>query len=214
MKFRILMLALLTSLFYSCIPAKLATVYSDNVQLKNSSYVYENDMVKITYRFWAANGIMDFDIYNKTADPIYFDWKNSAFIPNDQMVSYWQDVTNTVGSSATATSWLYGGAMTSTKGASKSIRQERIGVIPPRSLITKRDFRLVKNYLEMPKQGSYNKENSFLNFRNYLMFSTNEKFEGKPSVVDNYFYVSEIKNIKFRKKNNYIAQNKFYVKDK
>lgn len=209
--FKILTLALLLSV-YSCTPVKLATVSSEDAQFKNSLYIYENSMVKITYRFWAANGIMDFDIYNKTSDPIYFDWKNSSFIPNDQMVSYCQDVTNTVGSSASSTAWLYGGVLTSSKGASKSIRQERIGVIPPRALITKRDFRLVKHYDEMSKQGNYNKENSFLNFRNYLMFSTNEKFDGKTNVVDNYFYISEIKNIKFGKREKYRAQNKFFVK--
>ncbi|MEO8583090.1 MAG: hypothetical protein ABI415_04785 [Flavitalea sp.] len=214
MMFKILTLALLLSI-YSCTPAKLATVSSEDAQFKNSSsYIFENSMVKITYRFWAANGIMDFDIYNKTSDPIYFDWKNSSFIPNDQMVSYWQDVTNTVGSTSTATAWLYGGAITSTKGASKSIRQERIGVIPPRALITKKDFRLVKQYKDMPKQGLFTKENSFLNFRNYLMFSTNEKFDGKTTVIDNYFYISEIKNIKFGKREKYRAQNKFFVKNK
>ena len=108
------------------------------------------------------------DIYNKTNEPIYFDWKNSAFIPNDQMVSYWQDVTNTVGVSSSSSSWLYAG-MISSRGVSKSVRQERIGVIPPHSLITKNDFRLVKDYADLPKPGNYSESNSFLNFRNYLI---------------------------------------------
>src|SRR5437868_5733707 len=121
---------------YSCTPAKLATVSSENVPLKNSVFVFENDTIKITYHFWADNGIMNFNIYNKINEPIYFDWKNSAFIPNDQMVSYWQDITNTVGSSSTSSSWLYGSALSSSRGQSKSVHQERIGVIPPHSLIT------------------------------------------------------------------------------
>ena len=110
---------ILAACLYSCSPAKVATISSSNVPLKNSSFVFENDTVRITYRFWAESGIMDFDIYNKMDNPIYFDWKNSAFIPNDQMVSYWQDVTNTVGSSAAASNWLYNGVIT--KGASKSV---------------------------------------------------------------------------------------------
>lgn len=207
---KVLTAIVLTIAIYSCTPAKLATISSENVELKNSAFVYETDVLKINYRFWADNGIMTFDIYNKTEEPIFFDWKSSAFIPNDQMVSYWQDVTNTVGSSVSSTSWLYGGIIS--KGASKSVRQERIGVIPPHSLITKRDFRLVKLYVDMPKPGSFNKENSFLNFRNYLLFNTNEKFEGKAIAVDNKFYVSNIKMIKYKKKESYKAQNSFVVK--
>lgn len=207
----LLTLTILIVALYSCTPAKIATLSSGNVPLKNSTFVFENDTVKITYHFWADNGIMNFDIYNKTNDPIYFDWKNSAFIPNDQMVSYWQDVTNTVGASSTASSWLYAGVVTS-RGVSKSVRQERIGVIPPHSLITKQDFKLVKAYEELPKPGNYTAVNSFLNFRNYLMFSPNEKFEGKALTIDNQFYVSDIEIITYKKRESYKAQNKFVVK--
>lgn len=199
-------------LLCSCTPAKIATISSESVPLKNSTFVSENDMVRITYHFWGDDGIMDFDIYNKTDNPIYFDWKNSAFIPNDQMVSYWQDVTNTLGASYASSLWLYGGVSSSSRSASKSIHQERIAVIPPRSLITKKDFKLVQTYSELPEPGSYNEASSFLNFRNYLMFSTNEKFEGKPLTVDNKFYVSNIKMIKYKKRENYKAENSFVVK--
>jgi len=209
---KILTVTVLIVALYSCTPAKIATISSESVPLKNSTFVSENDMVKITYHFWADNGIMNFDIYNKTNDPIYFDWKNSAFIPNDQMVSYWQDVTNTVGASSTASSWLYGGISTSSRSASKSVHQERIGVIPPHSLITKKDFKLVKNYAELPKPGNYSETNSFLNFRNYLMFSTNEKFEGKALTIDDKFYVSDIKIIKYKNKESHKSQNSFVVK--
>jgi hypothetical protein len=206
----LLFVTVLILIIHSCTPAKVATLSSDNVKLNNSAFVFDNDTVKISYRFWADNGIMDFDIYNKLNEPLYFDWKNSAFIPNDQMVSYWQDVTNTVGSSSTASLWLYGTVVS--KGVSKSIRQERIGVIPPHSLITKRDFKLVKANTTLPPAGDYNKAHSFLNFRNYLTFSTNEKFEGKTLTLDNQFYVSNIKSIKYKKRANYKRQNSFVVK--
>jgi len=202
---------ILIVLIYSCTPAKIATI-SSKLPLKNQTFVSENDDVKITYHFWGENGIMDFDIYNKTDGPLYFDWKNSAFIPNDQMVSYWQDITNTIGASYASSLWLYGGISASSRSASKSIHQERIAVIPPHSLITKKDFRLVKTYSELPKPGDYNESNSFLNFRNYLMFSANEKFEGKALIIDDKFYVSNIKMIKYKNKENYKAENSFVVK--
>lgn len=197
-------------LLHSCTPAKLVTVSSEDIPLKNSTYVFENDTVKITYHFWADNGIMNFDMYNKSNDPIYLDWKNSAFIPNDQMISYWQDVTNTVGASSTTSLWLYSGVVS--KGVSKSVHQERIGVIPPHSLITKNEFRLVKNYGDIPTPGNYNESNSFLNFRNYLMYSSNERFEGKVLTIDNKFFVSDIKVIKYKKRESFKSQNSFPVK--
>lgn len=204
-------LTLLTILLYSCTPAKLVTISSDSVPLKNSEFVFENDTLKVTYNFWAENGIMRFDIYNKTNEPLFFDWKNSAFIPNNQMVSYWQDATNTVGTSTSASSWLYAGVKNS-YGVSKSVHQERIAIIPPHSLITQKDFRLVKSYAKVPNSGNYTEENTFLNFRNYLTLSTNEKFEGKITTLDNKFFVSGIKFIKYSKRESYKSPNSFVVK--
>ena len=101
---------LLTSLLLtSCAVNKVATVSSENLQLVKNGLVYESDTLKITYKFWAKNGAMTFDIYNKTNTPLFFDWKKSAFIPNDKMMSYWQDETNTVGISTTSAYYLYGG---------------------------------------------------------------------------------------------------------
>ncbi len=207
----LIVISIIATYLFSCTAGKLATISSPNVPQKNSSFIYENDTVRITYNFWAENGIMDFDIYNKINEPIFFDWKNSAFIPNDQMVSYWQDVTNTVGSSTTASSWLYSGVVSS-RGASKSVRQERIAVIPPHALIKKKDFRLVSVDVTVPSVGTFSEENSFLNFRNYLMYSTNEKFEGKIMTLDNKFYVSDLKNIKFKKNDTYKKANSFFLK--
>lgn len=202
-------LIVLLILIYSCTPSsKLITVSSTNVPLQNSKFVFENDTLRISYNFWAENGIMSFDIYNKTSYPIYFDWKNSSFIPNSQMVSYWQDVTNT--SSDAISSWISGSKFG--RSVSKSVRQERIGVIPPHAQITRSDFRLIKNKDLIPKPGDYSEKQSFLDFRNYLTFSANEKFEGKVSTVDNEFYASSIKTVKYKDKDRYNSPNMFFIK--
>ncbi|MBS1915715.1 MAG: hypothetical protein JST87_05520 [Bacteroidetes bacterium] len=197
---------------YSCSPAKIVSISSENVPVQNNQYVFENDTIKITYSFWADKGIMKFNIYNKINEPLYFDWKNSAYIPNSEMVSYWQDETNSVGSYASSTTWFYGVQATSSKMAAKSIHKERIGVIPPHSLITRMDYKLAKSYYDIPNPGSFTKNNSNLFFRNYLMYCTNEKFEGVHGTVDNAFYISNVQKTTFGKKDQFKSETKFYVK--
>ena len=207
MKFKIIVPIILTILLWSCANTKLVKVASEKMSLTSAGYIFENDTVRITYRFWAYKGKMDFDIYNKMDVPIYFDWKTSAYIPNDKMVSYWQDVTNTEG--VYSTYRLYGGNVGT--GKSKSIRQERIGVVPPHSMITKSEFNLVKTYLEIPTNGVYDKNNTPLRFRNYLMLCTNEKFEGKVSSVDNSFFVNSVSKVSNSKLSKNKSQDAFYV---
>ena len=79
-------------------------------------------------------------------------------------------------------------------------------------MITRKDFKLVKYSSEVAKSGSYTKDNSFLNFRNYLMFCTNEQFQGKINAVDNMFYISDIKVVKWSKVDMFKSQNCFYSK--
>ena len=58
----------------------------------NSGYVFENDTVKITYKFWAERGVFYFDIFNKLSVPLYIDWKKSSMIRNKNKFNYYEDV--------------------------------------------------------------------------------------------------------------------------
>jgi len=158
--------------------------------------VFENDTIRVSYNFWAKNGAMSFDLYNKLNIPLYFDWKKSAFIPNDKMMSYWQDETNTTGSSSSSAYYLYGGVIGgSNRSKSKSIRQERIGVIPPHALISNNKYTLVLPKTDLLVQ-EYNLSNTPLRFRNYLAVSTSEQFDKDVFFIDNDFFVSNVKKIK------------------
>lgn len=150
---------------------------------------------------------MKFDIYNKLSTPLYVDWKTSAFIPNDKMVSYWRDETNTT--SVSSAYYYYGAATSSAK--MKAVRMERIGVIPPQSMITQSSYTLVKKTDKLPEQGSFIKSNSPLRFRSYVMLSGNEKFEGKIAAIDNSFYVSSIKKSNSDKYKKAKSQTWFYI---
>jgi hypothetical protein len=209
MKLAIILLPLfLIVLFSSCVPCKLITISSDNIPLKSKGYEYENDSIRINYRFWGAKGKMEFDIFNKTDVTLYFDWKISAYIPNDKMVSYYDDFTFTEG-----VYYTYRQYRTSRMNNAKTLskQRERIAVVPPHSLITNSKYKLVKKYIEVGTNGDFSFINSPLRFRNYLTLSTNEKFEGNVSTIDNDFFVSKIKKVYFNKTNFYKGPTAFYA---
>lgn len=205
---KLLFIAIVTVfLFSSCSPVKIAHIEGERIQATPSEFAFENDSVKITYRFWARKGRMDFDIYNKLSIPLYVDWKTSAYIANDKMISYYRDETNTESVSAYYAFTRYAVAGAS---ASKSIHKERISVIPPKSMITENSYFLVKQYADLPEKGSYQKSNSPLRFRNYITLSNNEKFEGHRATIDNSFYVRDIKMISSSKFRNHKSGKAFY----
>lgn len=210
---KLILAVFVISLITSCSYYRVASISSDKTKQMNNGVVFENDTIKVTYNFWAKNGAMSFDIYNKLNVPIFFDWKKSAFIPNDKMMSYWQDETNTVGSSSSSAYYLYGGAIggsSKSKSKSKSIRQERVGVVPPRSLITSNKYSLVPAKTALPVQ-SYNISNTPLRFRNYLAVSTSEQFDKDVFYIDNDFFVSSVKKVKQSKITTAQSSGAFYV---
>ncbi|NDE11409.1 MAG: hypothetical protein EBZ95_12725 [Chitinophagia bacterium] len=208
MKSAFILSLFLIVIFSSCVPCKLITISSDNIPLKLKGYEFENDSIRINYRFWGAKGKMEFDIYNKTDITLYFDWKISAYIPNDKMVSYYDDLTNLEG-----VYYTYRQAWSSRMNTAKNLakQQERIAVVPPHSLITNSQYKLVKKYIEVGPNGNFNNINSPLRFRNYLTLSTNEKFEGKISTIDNDFFISNIKKVSFNRANFYKSPTTFYA---
>ena len=206
---RLITAFLISITFASCAAVNVVQVHSD-LNSSSDAYIYENDSVKITYHFWDENGRMQFDIYNKLSFPLYVDWKISAYIPNDKMVSYWRDETNT---EAVSAGYYYRG-IGATSSKIKAVRMERIGVIPPMSMITQESYYLVKKDYVLPSSGTYDKEKSPLRFRNYVMIANNEKFEGKVSSIDNSFYVSFIKKTNSNKFEKYKSNQWFYTKNK
>lgn len=209
--------------FVSC--AKYVNVYevkpvSAGITI-NKYYIFENDVVVITYSFWKERGVLSYTLYNKLDKPIYIDWKKSSLIRNGQKLDYWADETITNSKSNSAyNSGLYFGyydllTLSNTLTESKSVKSERITFIAPRSAITRSKFVLYDlPYIAVKKANTlrniketnsnktydvkyiaYTQENSPLRFRNYLTFSSTENFEREVS-IDNEFYVSSILKIR------------------
>lgn len=57
--------------------------------------VCENEDIKVTYDFWAENGVTYFSLYNKADKPMYIDWKRSVFVYNDWKNNYWVEKSTT-----------------------------------------------------------------------------------------------------------------------
>ncbi|MBC7446551.1 MAG: hypothetical protein H7330_00655, partial [Hymenobacteraceae bacterium] len=128
-----------------------------NTVVKDGLYVFENDSIRVSYAFWAEQGVMAFSIFNKLSRPIYVDWKNSSFIYNEKKLNYWADEqkmeTTGTFSDDIYTGCLYRGpllsvlAMASTSGtmssSSLTTKPERVTFIPPKSSYDRSQFLLL-----------------------------------------------------------------------
>lgn len=175
-------------------------------QERFSGNVFENDTVTVTYNLWADGGVVRFSIYNKLDIPIYVDWKNSAFIPNENKIAYWSDVSD-ITTVTNSQAYYYGGA--TAVSTSTASRAEVVSSIPPRSKITKATFLVVPHLrpaklepyrmadivpgkIIKGKKGEFSVNNSPLVFRNYLTLSTSQNPDKGQFYVDNTMYVSFI----------------------
>ncbi len=190
-----------------------------NTQTNNDGYpIFENDTVRITYSFWDKNGIMAFQIFNKSNKDLYINWEKSSFIVNSQKFKYWEDKT-TISSGAVYLSKKKAGYFDNFGvGLSSStiVKDEKISFIPPQSYIYKYTYVLhpgnyfplspnqkkiyVKKDDTQPRstvrnvyyiQDTFTENNSPMMFRNYLNFSFEESFIQKFS-YDNAFYVKKV----------------------
>lgn len=223
---------LLVITFYSCSPHySLYEVKSDSNQISGTNLLeYENDSVKITYSFWAENGVMAFSVYNKLNVPLYIDWKKSSMVSNGNKIGYWKDEVRSAGS---FNGHLYSGTITENtiysiakgKWAFGSIKPERITFLTPHSAIMRVQSRLFpfpKTAVNKPalqkkfiksngektsaiNYNEYNISNTPLSFRNFLSISTTENFINE-SYIDNAFYVGAIYDV--------TEKDFFFYKDK
>ena len=154
---------------------------------------------------------MTYDVYNKLGIPIYIDWKNSAFIPNDRMMSYWRDETNTEAISSGSNFYYAGISSSNSRYNAKAVHNERIAVVPPKSMISKNDYLILAKGQSLPKPDSFEIANSPIRFRNYLAYAMNEKFEGPVFHVDNSFYVSRLFIVSGGKIQKNKASTRFFV---
>jgi hypothetical protein len=79
--------------FSSCASYQYLTL--DSSQLgKNDrkEFNWENDTMRISYNFTGQNGPMHVNIYNKTQQPLYVNWKKSALIRDQHSLSFYNSI--------------------------------------------------------------------------------------------------------------------------
>ena len=206
---------------------QLFEVGTTNTQLKNESYVSENDTLKITYSFWASKGILSFSIYNKLDKPVYIDWKNSSMIYNDKTINYWVNAEPIYISNQYNSVYFYKYSMVEfgfpknprmPNSSALEVKPERITVIPPKSHYDRAQFCVlpVENYEidlncptnvvprnDKPKKKTtvyseeYTYENSPVKLRNHVAFSCSENTL-YPSFVDHTFFLASAREMELR----------------
>ncbi|MBS1660132.1 MAG: hypothetical protein JST68_03675 [Bacteroidetes bacterium] len=108
------------------------TTTNDRKQL-----VYENDTLRLVYDFNGKNGPVSVNIYNKTSQPLYVNWKKSALIRNEHFISYFDRRVYFSGDGFTfaSRSRLFSTASTSFNGSFEL--PEGLEFIPPGTSISK-----------------------------------------------------------------------------
>lgn len=88
MRYYIYLLLIAASLS-SCAHFQYMTVSStETTKNKQDQLVYENDTLRLTYDFNGKNGPVSINVFNKTSQPLYVNWRKSALIRNEHSYSY------------------------------------------------------------------------------------------------------------------------------
>jgi hypothetical protein len=180
--------------------------------------IHENDSIKVTYSFWSNNGTVAFTFYNKLNEPIYIDWKKSSVIFNGKKENYWNDETvsssTSMGRNITMTNpynnpYLLFQNFGYSYNVASVYKPEPVSFIPPHSYIAISKFPinysiefnkndLVLDNKEIICKREFNEKNSLVHLRNYISFSTNEKFENYIN-FDDVFYLKSVKEFPYSK---------------
>jgi len=210
MKINLLYIVVLVSLT-SCQTYQYLSLTGTNIaQDSNNQFVAENDTLLVQYNFNGHNGPVKISVYNKTSIPIYIDWKKSAIIFGDKAYSYYSPTQQLSGTTSTVGYRYNYSNLNSTGGTIDATitSQEGIEFIPPNSMKEQSTLFLINGYLKdipeesmtiqnlwpetkgLPKMKTidYTAENSPIQLRSYLTFSTN----GKEFSMEHQFYVSQI----------------------
>lgn len=192
-----------------------------NTKKKEDFWVYENDSLILTYKFWASHGTMNFSVFNKLDKPIYIDWKNCSFICNSNKLDYWvdQEVSNLVNYYKGYYISEKGYEKTKEKSSSTTLKPERITFIPPKSFYHRSQFYLLPiNYFEIEKKSTntlvvprnddpqkkttiyeikFDSTTSPFKFRNFIAYSFSEN-ASEFHFIDNEFFLSSVKEMDYR----------------
>lgn len=135
----ILIPALILLAFSSCSTYQYLTLDSSQLSKNDKKqFVWENDTLRLIYDFNGPGGPIAVQIFNKTSQPLYVNWKKSAIIRDQHSTSLFDRNVLIDGSVNSVTYHRFGAisASTGTFTASFSL-PEGVDFIPPNSAIDK-----------------------------------------------------------------------------
>jgi hypothetical protein len=206
-------LLLLLAFLSGCSSYQYLTIDSSQMQKnKRQQLSWENDTLRISYSFNGDHGPVWVTFFNKTTQPLYVNWKKSAFIRNESSVDLYSPQANFSGI-ADGTGYRFGG-ITTTRSTINAIVDlpEGIEFIPPSSGITKyllslrntgpllthlpdslprREMKQEHGFMIRYKEMNFDEAHSLVRFKSYFTFVVGLN-NGKEFAETNSFYVSRI----------------------
>jgi len=159
----------------------------------NGGIVYSDANCEIGYSFWSLNGDVSFVFENKTDSVIYIDLKSTFFI-NNGFCRYFQNL------------------------ASNTF--DIVAIAPGSYRVFKCEYPIktteylscnVRRYTDSPDSISFNYDNSPAIFSNYISYQIGKV--GNTNVVENQFYISQMKNVPLPYMFDYVEIQKFACPD-
>jgi hypothetical protein len=213
----------------SCTQYQYIILNSNIYHQDQQSFVWENDTVSIRYVFSGYNGPLTVQVYNKTSQPLYVDWKKSAIVYGDgSRLTLWNDQVN-------VSSYTVGGAVNIghvTVGSAQTTgvvdKREQISFIPPKAYVSVRPLAIMSNFIKPLPVGlkkrvsfgdvndtkvdkySFTQDNTPFTFRCFLTLSVTDNFS-RSIYIDQPFWVSDIMQTTISPASVLSADNMFYV---
>lgn len=185
---------------------------------KDTSWVYKDSIIEVKYFCYTRDGKLSFVINNLTDKPLFFDGKNSFILVGNNKYAYWTDVSVIKGTTTGVTTGLSNRYNHYSYGAINAVEaklQERMNMVPPKAGIVVSRYFLHDNSLynlsgynmkkdtvtvnwktnstkkTVIKKVNFDRNNSPLNFRNFITLSRTEDFK-VPLYYDFSFWATDI----------------------
>jgi hypothetical protein len=214
----------------SCANYQYSTVVSDTPKKPDGIHLFENDSVQIKYSFKGQDCPLDISIFNKLSVPLFVDWKKSSVIINQQRFPLWIDQSEINANTQGSTTVQWTNLIThSSSTTGTMIRSESVSFIPPQSYVTMKPILLQQDFFKLDRKNStktilqspatkvlgyeysFQREDSPLAFRSFLVLSSDEKFPS-PLYLEHRFWVSHVLETALLPRHKPLSGNQFLTK--